>query len=108
MKKKKRSLVNKIGPYTGIVLTALTLILVIGAMIHFYLNGTFSIEDAAKEWIKSPERYFRSQIISENRGVAFIEYNCVTKRDCRGQYLIFIDKVGDKWIVNESSKKVLW
>jgi len=108
MKKEKLSLVNKIGPYAGMILTALTLILVICATIHFYLNGTFSIEDVVKEWIKSPERFFRSQIISENRGVAFIEYDCVTKRDCRGQYLLFIDKIEDKWIVNESSKKVLW
>lgn len=69
-------------------------------------NNGFIIEFVAKKWVPASEQYCHSQPISADKAVAFINYNCV--KHCLGQYIIFIDKIDGEWVVNESSKKVLW
>ncbi len=50
--------------------------------------------------------------ISENKAAAVIGYNCSSnpfhELSCNRQYYIFLNKVGNKWIVDKNSKRVMW
>lgn len=99
---------SNILSYFKIAVLFVALLIMLWVGYSHFKDGTFSVELVVEKWVQAPERYEHSQIINENKGVAFINYNCITKSACRGQYIIFIDKINGNWVVNESSKKVLW
>lgn len=72
------------------------------------------IKNALNEYIgdSKTEAWEFFNEIDENKAAAVIGYNCSNNAfhelSCNRQYYIFLNKVGDKWIVDKKSKKVMW
>lgn len=81
-----------------------------------YTTNNYLLEKAIKNWDKldDSQEFFRVNLIDEKTGVAFVNYECKSKRilkgikKCKRQYYVFINLVKDEWVVNESSKKIIW
>ncbi len=113
MKKEKR--LEKILGVVVLSITAFTLLLLIYAAYKNISIGAFSLESALGKSVKQGEQYCSSQVIEENKGVGFINYDCTLKnritkglKDCKGQYYVFASRIDGRWYVNESSKKIIW
>lgn len=111
LKKKFESIL----PIAGISLGLLTILL---ALYGLFLSVTneYPLEKAIKNWdkINEDQEFFRVKLIDEKTGVAFVNYGCESKRvlkgikKCKGQYYIFLNRIDDVWVVNESSKRIIW
>ena len=106
--KKKQKLWEKVLGYFAITITVFTLIFVIYTFFNMYQGGSFSLEKTATKLVQPSEQFSHSKIIGKSKGIAFIDYNCVTRKECQGQYIIAFDRVNKTWVLNESSKNVLW
>jgi hypothetical protein len=72
-------------------------------------DGSFVVESAAKKYAKSNEQenYCCSNVINQEKAVAFIGYDCARIK-CNGRYYVFLNKINGKWAVDESTKKIIW
>ena len=113
MKSRKVKKSQKILEYFCIGLAVFTFGLLAYLIATLIIDGSFSLEWTAERLVQEGEDYCGSDIISENRGVAFIGYNCTTDNkvfkgilDCTGRYALFFDRTEEGWIPAE--KKVIW
>ena len=104
---------EKVGLKISLVLGVLTLLIVLYALVYD-LEHKFPIERAVKKWMPEGQELSRAKWVNEKIGVAFINYDCKSMKvlegikRCNGQYYVFVDKVGDAWVVNELSKAIIW
>lgn len=93
----------------------LAMLLALYGLLSYAINN-YPLEKAIKNWdkINEDQEFLRMGLIDEKTGVAFVNYGCESKRilkgikKCKGQYYIFLNKIEDVWVVNESSKKIIW
>ena len=100
-----------------ICVSVFTIFMMIYVLFNHILDGSLAVEHKAKKWIgkSDSQEYCSSQIIEENKAIAFINYDCtpinkITKgiKNCNGKYYIFINKIDNKWIIDETSKTIIW
>jgi len=115
MKPKKGKRTEKIITTIGLVLACIGLLAVAYRVYDGFSSGAFQFQHAMEKIPIEGEDYCCSDMIDENKGVAFINYDCipvnrVTKgiKECKGRYYIFANKINGKWIVDEDSKQVIW
>ena len=102
-------------PITSILLGFLTLLLALYGLSSHLINE-YPLEKAIKNWdkVNEDQEFLRVELIDEKTGVAFVNHGCESKRilkgikKCKGQYYIFLNRIEDVWVVNESSKKIIW
>lgn len=100
---------------SSILMGFLALMLAFYGLVSYGIKN-YPLERAIKNWDKMNEdqEFLKVKLIDEKTGVAFIEYNCVSKnifrgiKKCNGEYYIFINQINGEWIVNESSKTIIW
>ena len=109
--KKRKIRIIEIVP---IVISVLALLLVLCCALPQVIEK-YPLEKAAKKLeLKEDEDFCRVELINNKTAIAFFKYDCKSMRvlkgikKCKGEYYIFINKIIDKWIVNESSKKIMW
>ena len=100
-----------------------TIAFVIGLLVLLFLFYTltnhliknYPMERAIERWISNDHKFYSVKLIKEKKAVSFVGYDCksinrITRgiTRCSGEYYIFIDKINDKWVVNESSKVIIW
>ena len=116
-KKPKTKMWEKVLPFIGIGIGIFSIF----ALSYFiYLNikdGSFAAQFASERWAKSQENEQSccSRMMDNDTFVAFIKYDCtpinkITKgiQNCKGEYYVFLNKINGKWVVNESTKSVIW
>lgn len=79
------------------------------AFYESYKNSTFSLEKTFKNSLKEDESLVCPHNINETLGITNIRYDCddSIRKKCNGEYSILANRIGDKWIIDESSKKIL-
>ena len=115
MIKKKNKKLEKIGIIILFSMGFLTLLLAFYGLFSYAIKN-YPLERAIKHWdkINDSQEFLMVNLIDENRGIAFVNYNCKSGKilkgvkKCKGEYYIFINKINDEWIVNESSKTIIW
>lgn len=115
MKKIAKKKLEKVFWVLGITIFVILFISIIFKF-GFYLVNDYPAERAATKWAKTDEtqEFCMSMMIDENKSVAYFHYNCKSWKvlrgikDCNGQYYVFLNKLNNKWVVNESSKAVIW
>ena len=100
---------------SSISLGFLAMLLALYGLLSYAINN-YPLEKAIKNWDKINEdhEFLRVKLINEKTGVAFVNYDCKSKgllkgiKKCYGQYYIFLNKIEDVWVVNGSSKRIIW
>ncbi len=106
---------ESILPIAGFSLGLLTILLALYGL-FLSITNEYPLEKAIKNWDKmdDDQEFHMAKLINEKTGVAFVNYNCKSGKilkgvkKCKGQYYVFINLIKDEWIVNESSKTILW
>ena len=83
---------------------SLTVLLAFYGLVSYSIKY-YPLERAIKGYISENEEYCGIDLINKDKGIGFICYNC---SKCKGEYYIFINKINGKWIINESSKTIIW
>ena len=116
-KKQPKTRFEKILPFAAGCLVFFTFAFLFYSIYSYIADGSFAIERESERWAKKlgNQYYLFSSPIDEYKGVASIGYDCkpinkVTKgiQRCKGRYYIFLNKINNKWVVNESSKTIIW
>lgn len=71
----------------------------------YLLVEEYPIKQAVKPII-SDDEFCSYHIINDSSDVVFI--NTMENKKFIGKYYMFLNKVDNKWVVNESSKTVIW
>jgi len=105
---RQRSILEKIATYIAIASLIVVIIVSSYRIYNIFASGGYSLENTAKDGVTAPDQFSYSQVVAPGKSVAFIDYNCVSKNNCKGQYLLSFNRIDNQWVVNESSKVVLW
>lgn len=94
--------------YFGLTVAVFAFGLLAYLIVTMIIDGSFSLEFTAERSVQEGEEYYGSELISENRGVALINYNCTDgfRGDCTGRYALFFERTEEGWMPTE--KKVIW
>ena len=115
LKPKKPDRLRIISVFIGLGILIITLVILTLFTYSSINDGSLSLETAAKDIVGQNEEVFSSKVIGQDHGVAFIDYNCRRTdtfikgfKECAGRYYVFLNRVNNKWVVNESSKTIIW
>lgn len=97
--------------YGMLALAFVVLIVLVGNLI-WVIGNISPIERAVKNWLSgdvSQELCGSPKLLEDTRAVATVNDACVPWpvlrgiKDCEGRYAVFVEKIGDEWVVDESS-----
>lgn len=105
---------EKIVTIIGLTLAVFALLLMTYKLYDYIHSGEWSMQHTVKKSLDDTEEFCNAQLISPNKGIAFVNYNCtpinrITKgiKKCEGRYHITVNKETD-WTVNKSTKTIIW
>ena len=103
---------DKIMEKITIAIMILAGIVLIGA---FFMLGKLIIYESPinrqiYKQLNSTEDFCKLQHINENRVLVFVDFDCQRFHfpRCDREYMIYADKHDGKWLLNQSTKVVLW
>jgi len=101
---------EKVMHAVALLMTSVILFILILLTVDRITSGAAACELTVKKAVSNDEKYLRSHVINVTTCVGFIEYGCPDKkilRDCKGLYYVFVNRVDDKWVV-ENDKHTIW
>ena len=115
MKPETEKKIERTMKIVGLCVMSVVLLVLVYKIYGIVSSGGFSLESTLKKAAGNGEQYCRSNIINETTGIGFINYDCkpinrITKgiQRCKGQYYVFVHRLNGIWVVNESSKTLIW